>query len=365
VSRFSIFSAAPLLAMALFAAGCGSGSDPATPDPPIKDPTGTGPCNLNTGYEGDDMCLAPPDPSVGMQLRYGPKNYDDAAEVEQFLLQPGEETTDCFYMNTPNQQNVFFSEFHIRMRSGSHHLIVSQAKSDVADGVRNCEGGGLLRLIGGTQTSMRDYPDEFGYAPEDEGLAVEIPANTQASLNAHFVNVTEKPILREAWMNIIYKDPATVTTIMEPVAHAAGLGMDVQPGTTEILHGSSAAPADMRVVNLFGHYHAHTVRFSTWKVDAANQRTLVYESFDYNEPGDLNYNTVTKNPAPDPATKTAGGVSGILEFKQGDLIEWECEIVNDGPVPLQFGNQVYTAEMCILFGAQASNYPNPWVSFAQ
>jgi hypothetical protein len=166
-------------------------------------------------------------------------------------------------------------------------------------------------------------------------------------------------------MNIIYKDPATVTTILEPVVHVTGLGMNVQPGTTEILRGSAAAPADMRIVNLFGHYHAHTVRFSTWKTDAANQKTLVYESFDYNEPGDLNYNTVTKNPAPDPAAKTAGGVSGILEFKQGDLIEWECEIVNDGPVPLQFANEVYTAEMCILFGSQASGYANPWFSAAQ
>jgi hypothetical protein len=365
MSRLSNLPTAPLFVICLFAAGCGSGSDPVAPGPPGPDLTGTGPCNLNTGYAGDDMCLSPPDPSEGMQLRYGPKNYDDAAEVEQFILQPGEETTDCFYMNTPNQQNVFFSEFHIRMRPGSHHLIVSQAKSDTADGVRGCEGGGTLNLIGGTQTSVRDYPDENGYAPEDEGLAVEIAANAQASLQAHFVNTTDKPILREAWMNILYKDPATVTAIMEPVAHVTGLGMNVQPGTTETLHGSAAAPVDMRIVNLFGHYHAHTVRFSTWKIDAANQKTLLYESYDYNEPGDLNFNTLTKNPDPDLAAKTPGGVSGILEFKQGDRVEFECEIVNDGAVPLQFANEVYTAEMCILFGSQVSTLGAPWFSAAQ
>jgi hypothetical protein len=311
------------------------------------------------------MCLEPPDPSVGMQLRYGPSNYDDQAEVDKFLLAPGEETTDCFFMNTPNMQNIFFSEYHIRMRSGSHHLIVSQANSEKEDGIASCEGGGIARLIGGTQTSVRDYPGEEGYAPEDEGLAIEIPANAQASLQAHFVNTSEKPLLREAWMNIIYKDPATVTTLLEPIVHATGIGMNILPGTTETLKGSAAAPADLRVVNLFGHYHAHTVRFSTWKIDAAMQRTLIYESYDYNEPGDLNYNTVTKNPAPDAAAKAAGGVSGILEFKQGDTIEFECEVVNDGQVPLQFANEVYTAEMCILFGSQVTPLGAAWFSVTQ
>jgi hypothetical protein len=149
---------------------------------------------------------------------------------------------------------------------------------------------------------------------------------------------------------------------MQPVAHLTGLAMNVLPGTTEIKKGSSLAPADLRVVNLFGHYHAHTMRFSAWKTDASNQKTLVYESYDYNEPGDMNFNSVTMNPAPDASAKTAGGTSGILEFKKGELIEWECEIVNNTQAPLQFANEVYTAEMCILFGAYVPGFGGPWFS---
>src|SRR5688572_17728334 len=41
-------------------------------------------CVVDTGYAGDDKCLKAPDPSVGFQVHYGPRNYDDPNDVNRF-----------------------------------------------------------------------------------------------------------------------------------------------------------------------------------------------------------------------------------------------------------------------------------------
>jgi hypothetical protein len=65
----------------------------------------------------------------------------------------------------------------------------------------------------------------------------------------------------------------------------------------------------------------------------------------------LEFNSLTTNPAPNPDTLEAGGHSGILDLQPGDVLEWECEIVNSHAVPITFGeNEAETSEMCILVG---------------
>ena len=62
----------------------------------------------------------------------------------------------------------------------------------------------------------------------------------------------------------------------------------------------------------------------------------------------LEYNSVVKNPAPDAASKTEGGWSGVLDLKAGDKIEWFCDVVNQQDSVLRFTNQTYLGEMCIV-----------------
>jgi hypothetical protein len=368
-------SVTSFFALSLFASGCGSeisgsnttggnttGTSGSSGGSSSSGGVVMGECNLNTGYAGDEMCILPPDANEGLQLHYGPANYDDPTEVEKYLLQPGEEITDCYHVKTSNTDDRFFNEFHVRMRPGSHHLIASAMNQAVPDGLGSCEGGGFSGLLGGSQTAVRDYPGAGNNAPEDEGLASELKAHTQTALQLHFVNTTTEPILREAWMNIIYKDPAQVTTMTNTIAHIGGLAAFILPGTEHTSGGTQATPADIRIVNLFGHYHAHTVRFSTWKVDAANQETLIYESYDYHEPGEANYNTVTMNTPPDAATKKAGAVSGLVNLKAGEKLRWECHVINDSSATLTFANAVFTGEMCNLFGTYAPSYGSAWGS---
>ena len=48
--------------------------------------------------------------------------------------------------------------------------------------------------------------------------------------------------------------------------------------------------------------------------------------------------------------KTAGATSGMLEIQAGDKLQWECHIINDSNVTLDYSNHVQTGEMCNLWG---------------
>jgi hypothetical protein len=84
------------------------------------------------------------------------------------------------------------------------------------------------------------------------------------------------------------------------------------------------------------------------------------EDYDWHDPALIHFNSVTRNSAPDAVRKIAGGFSGIVDLKQGDVIEWECEVANDGDVALGFGNEVYTKEMCNVFGVYAPTTGTAW-----
>jgi hypothetical protein len=331
-------------------AACSSGSGPGPAAGVGTIGAAANACNLKSGFAGDDVCIPPPDPSKGFQLHYGPSNYDDPAEVAKYLIAPGEETNDCFFVKTPNVDDRFYKAFHVRMRPGSHHLIGTALGTDMPDGLGSCTQGADSRGLGGSQSAVRDFPDPTAPAPENAGLGLPVAAHAQASLNLHYVNATNAPLLREAWINYDYVDPSEVTQVVGSISLVGGLGMNILPGTTKLLSYSCDAPEDMRVIDFFGHYHAHTARFSAWKIKDG-EKSLVYESYDWHEPGDIAYDSAHQNPAPDPDAKTPGGASGVLDVKAGETLAWECEIVNDGPVALTFKNEVFTGEMCILFGS--------------
>jgi len=39
-----------------------------------------------------------------------------------------------------------------------------------------------------------------------------------------------------------------------------------------------------------------------------------------------------------------------LPVSDGDILQWECHIINDGNVPLTYTNEVKTGEMCNAWG---------------
>jgi hypothetical protein len=168
-------------------------------------------------------------------------------------------------------------------------------------------------------------------------------------VNLHYINTKDEPIIQEAWVNFWYVDPGRVTQPAVEMFAVGGTTMAIAPQTTETLTYSCPVDVEGRVLTTYGHRHAHADRFSVWRV-RSSERLLVYESYSWEEPLVLEYNSLTENAVSDAATRTDGGYSGILDLLPGDALEWECEIHNTSDATLRFANLVYEGEMCILVG---------------
>jgi hypothetical protein len=337
----------------------------------------TRPCNINTGYPGDSQCILPPDPSKGYQFHYGPSNYNDPNEVKKFLLNPGEESTDCYFFVTPNKETIYFDGYHSRLRPGSHHMLLYLQNNTVTEGGPSACNQGLSRnLFGATSPTMDTRT--LSMAPENEGLAVQIAPQQQVAMQMHVLNVGTKPILREGWANIMYVDKSQVKTLGDPIFFIAGTTMSLAVGQTIVNHGTATVPtnaaSDFRLVLGIPHIHAHTTRFTAYAT-IGGVKTKILEQFGTldvpSDPQLIYFDSVTKNQASDPATHTNGAYSGAIYMKPGDTIDWECEQTNDGvgangttfTTPLKFTEQVYTGEMCNMFGMYAPTTGGAWNGF--
>jgi hypothetical protein len=363
---FALVSGLALVA-ALGSLGCSSSDDVAQVGDPANG-TGAGAgagggggengltnvCGLDTQFAGDENCILPPAENEGFQLHVGPPDYDNPDAV--WVMEPGSEITECYVLNTPNTEPIYYFQNQYRMRPGSHHLIMSQADGTNTPGWGPCESS-IVGAIGGTQHPIEDFPPDGKVAPEDEGLARQLAPNTQLSLQLHFFNATEKPTLREVWVNFLYKDPSTVTKNWGMLGGFAPV--NVPPHTSVTTGGTcsydqairQAGETDERIVSLFGHAHAHNQRFVVYKDKADGTSEVVYDMYDWSEAPTYVYNTLIQNPVADGATRTSGATSGILSLAPGEQLRYECDITNDLDITLTPSNEVFTGEMCNLFGS--------------
>jgi hypothetical protein len=330
--------------------------DTATPDamaPPAKVEM-NGKCPTNTGFAGDELCLAPPDPSEGFQLHYGPSDYDDPAEVAKFTLKPGEESNDCFFQKSSNTEDAYYSGFDFQMRPGSHHLIGQSREAPVPDGFAPCQGtdGNPNGLFAGSMSPVLDARTDP--AAENQGIGRAVPANKQAVINFHVINTTAKNTLREAWLNYYYIKESELKAQRGAVDLNGGLGFNITPGTHKTYQYSCSPSVAVRVLNLTAHMHAHANRMTIWKV-AGKEKSKVLEDYSWADPQTLMFDSAHTNAPADPDTATAGGdVSGDLIVQPTEAIQWECDINNDSNITLTFRNEVFTGEMCLVAGTAVS-----------
>ncbi|HMJ12953.1 MAG TPA: hypothetical protein VK524_16135 [Polyangiaceae bacterium] len=328
--------------------------------------------NSLTSYKGDCLKLEQIDPSEGFQLHFGPKNYDDKAEVAKFVLKPGEETNTCMYMTSPNEELVYFYDYDSTVRPGTHHMIIFSTQdrekaSNKPDGfLEECAAvpGAEWAFMVGAQNGIDpkgariSVPEEGKpLAQENIGMAMMLPPKTRLSYSVHFVNQGKEDILQESWANFKYKRPEEVTQPAATLWWIGGLGMNVPPRTKQIIEGEceNTETTPRRLVTLTGHVHANTTRFSAYKIPKANpsERQLVYEVFDWAHADLFYYDSVNTNPTPDRTRRVPGALTGDLTLAPGDKILWECEVDNKLDKNLTFGNEAYTAEMCNVFGVSA------------
>jgi hypothetical protein len=299
-----------------------------------QEPAAADGCGLHTQWPGDEYCIKPPPPDKGFQIHIGPSDYDNPDA--KFLLQPGTETNENFPAVSGNSSEIYYYVRQYRMRPGSHHLILTAGS-----------GGFGGKRLGGSQNLARDNPDKGVIPPEDQHVGMKLGASTALNVNLHYVNFGEKPLLKEAWVNVWYRDAKDVT---EPANEMYSFApINIAAGKHVLLRGVCPITKAGRILSHYGHRHANNQRFSTWR-DRAGKLELIYEDYDWKEPLTLQYSSTVTNTPPDSANKIAGGWSGMLDLAAGDNIVFECDIVNNSDHTFRGANEAEDDEMCILIG---------------
>jgi hypothetical protein len=289
-------------------------------------------CGLHTTWDGDEYCINAPPPDKGFQVHIGPTNYDNPEA--KFLMQPGTESVETFSATSGNQQDIYYYWRQYRMRPGTHHMILTS-------------GGLNGRRIGGAQNLAYDNPVGGVIPAEDQDIGMTLAANTPLNINLHYMNFTDKPILKEVWINVWYRDAADVKQSANEMYSFAP--MNVPAGQHVVLRGVCPVNGAGRILTVYGHRHANNLRFSVWR-ERASQKDLVYEDYHWEEPLILQYSSVEKNTAPDAVKKLSGGWNGVLDVMPGDNMAFECEIVNMSNKTFRGANEAMNDEMCILIG---------------
>jgi hypothetical protein len=319
--------------------------------------------NYKSGYPGDEFCVLPPPADKGTQVRVGPSDY---ANVDpSFLMQPGEEKVEFYYVNATTTEDHTYYRTNLRMRAGSHHMIIRVQSDDHVDGwSAEQDLLGTLRAdtatnrsFGGAQRPDDDRPAGTMEVPsENADMGESLLAKQQFSFNLHHFNLTQKPILREAWVNIWYKPASEIKRQIQGISIVGNPNdLNIPAHEHRVLHYACPVKGPVRIITLQGHRHASTTRFGAWVVRANGTTESVYESFNYNDMPTFQYDTISKNPTPSADNKLDGASSGLLELAAGDSLHFVCDVTNKLDQPLHFANEVETGEMCILFGSRTGS----------
>ena len=344
--------------------------------------------HYRTGFAGDEYCILPPPPGKGIQIGahpQGPSWFEQVSSgdlggyenpAEPWVLLPGEEETVDYTTSAGNDADAKYYRAYHRVRPGQHHGVISthddpgaalEVWNDAAllPGSVNPFKGPVLTGVAGSLRPDMNATVSLEKPPEDAGLFYVLPAGAVIIFNMHHINFTTDPLLKEAWSNLWWEEDATTPILVFYGVPPSQALLAIEPEQTADIHYVWRLPGPMRVVNLFGHRHVWTPTFTTWiERRGKTGPELLYQSFDWSDVPTYRYDSLAQNPAPNPAARTDGGASGVVELQRGDELHYNCHVTftdaraaeigsQRSPVeigPLLFANEAYDAEMCILSG---------------
>jgi hypothetical protein len=340
-----------------------------------------------TPYRGDEFCILPPPPDKGIQVGFHPQadkyweqiSTKDLSGYQKpgdtWVVKPGGEETKTYHAPATNAEAHKYYRTYFRMRTGSHHNIISMHDSTTQPGWQATSGealpaffdpsaGSVTGILGGQERPDDNTPVTLERPPEDEGMYTTFPAKPNIYYNTHFFNTAREPALKEGWVNVWWEETGTkVTQYFMGLDFGQVIGMSIPPNATRDLHYAFTPPGPVRVVRFFGHRHVWAPNFSAWVERKDGKTEMVYQSFDWMDMPTYRYDSIVKNPLSDADRRVDGAASGILQLNAGDKLHFNCHIEytearaqeEGAPSPrangnLRFANQALTAEMCIAYG---------------
>jgi hypothetical protein len=244
-------------------------------------------------------------------------------------LQPGEETTKCFYFTTPNTEVVAINKWVSDMTPGSHHMIMFRTLTGTQppDGtVDNCTGRGAP--IYGTQ-----IPHDEKIFPTDDGLgkplAQEVPAAVPSYFQMHYLNTTDEPITASVTVKA-YPLVAGKLYTKTDIFATYNNDISIPPGATNMTVTATCDVVLGKFWEMSSHSHKQSIATAV-----TEGTTEVFASTDWEHPGTRNWS----NPS-------------FYTFESGKLT-WSCTYNNTGDNATRTvtsGSSAQTDEMCMATG---------------
>jgi hypothetical protein len=295
----------------------------------------------------------------------------------EWILPPGDERTQNYRSHDAgNKVEQAYYRTYFRMRTGSHHMIITMHDTTEPDGwipgvgealpgFLDPSSGATVGILGGEQRPDDNTPFSLEKPPEDDGYYLTFPVDPAVIFNVHHFNSLDKNLVREAWNNIWWEtDKRTLVSWYMGLDFTQVAALSVSPGQKADFHYSWDVGSDVRLVRMFGHRHFWTTNLSAWIEHPGGKNEIVYQSFDWYDMPTFRYDSVAKNPAVNTEKREDGAPSGIVMLKTGDKLHFNCHIeftderaATDPKAPkpaevgtLRFANEAYNGEMCINFG---------------
>ena len=132
-----------------------------------------------------------------------------------------------------------------------------------------------------------------------ENVFAQVPMKGVLYWNSHAFNLTDQDTTLHAWLNYYFAQGQ-----LYPVQSIFDISMifsaDAAPYTTQTICNDHVLPQGARLFNLSSHTHHHGKHFSISVPDG----TVIYDSFIYNDPANLNFDPPIRFDSPDPAQRT-------------------------------------------------------------
>jgi hypothetical protein len=230
------------------------------------------------------------------------------------VLQPGEETEGCIWVQAPNPEDFAVGKWEYAINPGSHHFAVwehDRGGSPVL-GVFDPHDTACFKQgapIDGRSLSGAPEAPYFvdAYPP---GIGRVIPAGVAIGLNPHYFNEFDVPIQIEGWINMHPVDGGLLHPVETLFSGAAVLdgksayNIFVEPFTTGALELRmvNTLGVPMQIFHLSSHQHQRGTHFTAWNSAGAR----IFENHDWAHPAILTFD--------DP-----------LVLAPNDFIDYQCE----------------------------------------
>jgi hypothetical protein len=261
----------------------------------------------------------------------GSGNSNLQASVGPIPLSAGEETTVCIVAPLGNTEDVVLDGFDMKLAPGSHHLIAYLTTAAAVSTPFACSP--FTGVAFGA-----DIPIAFANAEDvnfafPKGVAMDIPANSNVKIEAHYINATTKAIQGHGEVTFHATPKASAPPYQAANFIAAGTVNISIPPNSSYSTGQlfTSPPAGTHMVLVTTHEHRLGTRAQVWS--SAKE-------------GDLSNQVADDKDWASPAWRT---LTPQIDFDGTNGLTYQCDWTNTTDKTITFGESALD-EMCIIAG---------------